>query len=327
MSHPLDGATLRVERADRHIGEAQELVTGFARACDLLVVVELRPETGEYAPVGFKTELLPEIPLVLPLALSDAVHNLRSALDYLVHELVRKDSPGVTPEQTQFVIADKKADFDSQTARRLRGLSPVHLRDIERLQPYMGTEWTRTLRDISNPDKHRQLRVIERLTVGHEVILYPPGHAPRPGIRLPSGQTLQVVSNDIVLIPLSSGKVPVVKMLRRLELEVTVTLAAFKPEFEPLPHHAVSVPVACKVPHRQADIVRVAPDHATFRRYTERWSGQMNATQGALYLSRHTICASVENGRTDRDHQQPARRGGPRGEHPVTPAAGARRHR
>jgi hypothetical protein len=38
----------------------------------------------------------------------------------------------------------------------LKGINPLHMAAIERLQPYKGCGWTKMLRDLSNPDKHRQ---------------------------------------------------------------------------------------------------------------------------------------------------------------------------
>jgi hypothetical protein len=157
VTHPLDGALLRAERADRHIGEAQQLVTDYARKCDAHVVVTYDKGTGEPRPLRFESTQFPAIPLLLPLAISDAVHNLRASLDYVVFELARKENPNADRGRTQFPITDHKVGdggFDKRSNRELAGLSRAHIGAIEGLQPYNGVEWTRTLRDVSNPDKH-----------------------------------------------------------------------------------------------------------------------------------------------------------------------------
>jgi hypothetical protein len=103
------------------------------------------------------------IPEDLPILTGESVYNLRAALDYLVYELAIKDS-GSHKTGTQFIIEDVKSDiknrnrgFDARAKTYLAGLSNKHIRDIELLQPYNGCAWSKALREISNPDKHRHL--------------------------------------------------------------------------------------------------------------------------------------------------------------------------
>lgn len=87
--HPLRGAWLRFERTDRHLAEAEKLVLGFSRACEQHLVSERDPSTGGKF-ITIKTT--PGLPVELPLVVSDAVHNMRAALDYIVYELAKHDS-------------------------------------------------------------------------------------------------------------------------------------------------------------------------------------------------------------------------------------------
>jgi hypothetical protein len=64
--------------------------------------------------------------------------------------------PARHQDDTQFPIVDTKQSFESGKGRWLKGLNAAHVAAIERLQPYMGCQWTKALRDISNRDKHRE---------------------------------------------------------------------------------------------------------------------------------------------------------------------------
>lgn len=91
--------------------------------------------------------------------LGDYLHNVRSALDHLVCQLALLDgAPGC--ETTQFPITSSHGNYVSQEPRWLRGVSPGHRADLERLQPYhagarMNDHLLMILDEFSNVDKHR----------------------------------------------------------------------------------------------------------------------------------------------------------------------------
>lgn len=97
----------------------------------------------------------PEIGILV----GETVYNLRAALDYLVYELAILDS-GHVQEKTQFPIESCESEWESNQDRRLAGLNPTHKALIKCLQPYRECDWTGVLRDISNPDKHRTLTLV-----------------------------------------------------------------------------------------------------------------------------------------------------------------------
>jgi hypothetical protein len=101
-----------------------------------------------------------EAPLLLSVVLGEIVYNLRSGLDYLVYSLAAADA-GTPRNGTQFPIEDSPAGFSGRRCSFLMGLSDKHVAMIEDLQPYKGVEWTRRLRDLSNPDKHRRLTIMK----------------------------------------------------------------------------------------------------------------------------------------------------------------------
>jgi hypothetical protein len=97
-----------------------------------------------------------EAPLRFGVLIGEFIQALRRCLDYLVYELATLDS-GSEQEGTQFPIEDTQEGFQRRRKASLRGVAPGHTRVIEGHQPYNGVHWTKTLRAISNPDKHRHL--------------------------------------------------------------------------------------------------------------------------------------------------------------------------
>lgn len=239
MSHPLAGAFLRFQRADKHLAEADSLMRVWEQEC---VEKVIRQEDGQYRFNGFA-----DIPPMLPVVVGDVVHNLRAALDYLVYELSIFDSDGRIKNGTQFPIEDVKSDpanpnrgFDVRRKSYLKGLNQRHADAIERLQPYNGVGWTETLREISNPDKHRHLCVLTK--EGREIAaIVRWGPEGRFGVEDLDPQAvcdtvrrfdLELDGQYTVAIALpKKGEVALMPTLRRLEADVCGTLELFKPEF------------------------------------------------------------------------------------------------
>lgn len=161
MGHPLEGAFLRLERAERHLHEAAELVCEWEAATKDKII---REDNGQYRFNGFA-----DIPVMMPVVVGDVTHNFRAALDYLIYELSLLDSKGSIKDGTQFPIENVRTNpanpnrcFEGRRKTYLKGLNDRHVSAIAALQPYAGVEWTQTLRDISNTDKHRHLSVLTK---------------------------------------------------------------------------------------------------------------------------------------------------------------------
>lgn len=101
-------------------------------------------------------------PLRWSTIVGDAVHNLRSSLDYFVYDLARRDTGKARPRGTQFpIIATDAADYRRAASAGVQMLEPRHRRIIRQLQPYQhddpGTHPLAILNQLSNADKHRLL--------------------------------------------------------------------------------------------------------------------------------------------------------------------------
>src|SRR5687767_11011432 len=99
MDHPLDGARERIKRANKHRNDLATAIKTYAASEANNIVIGhdcVRDQPN--------TILAPKTPLPLEFAVivSDCIHNLRAALDYLVYELSRKDSGDRQPTSTQF---------------------------------------------------------------------------------------------------------------------------------------------------------------------------------------------------------------------------------
>jgi hypothetical protein len=166
--------------------------------------------------------------------MGEICYNLRSALDYLVFELAILDS-SAEQSGTQFPIIDTKEDFVRDAERRwLKGISPSHVAAIERLQPYNGCNWTRLLRECSNPDKHRHFmrsggNVAAQGYSSLERDLSRICGYPRTAPHAVYG-TVDVKVHMTGNITFPDGT-PVIGTFEEIEREVANTLAYFKPDF------------------------------------------------------------------------------------------------
>lgn len=233
-AHSLDGAFGRVVRAEQHFSELvgriealrQEQYDAIAWELDLERPGEVRVSRTKYVLV----------PLLFSILVGEICYNLRAALDYLIFELARLDF-GQVQNGTQFPIEDRPKNFAGNGHRRLVGLNARHIAAMELLQPYNGCNWTRLLRDISNPDKHRSLSFARG---GFELEAYPAADRLRflnlPGkvssARHPvTGVEMHVQTNLTLEIQFSDGT-PVVPTLEKIKTQVAATLEAFKTDFK-----------------------------------------------------------------------------------------------
>ncbi len=162
------------------------------------------------------------IPADILLTTSEAVGHLRSALDYLVHELAWLDSgekPG-TRSKTQFPVEDTLERFNDRRRTFLAGVSDAHAAEIALLQPFNGCLWTELLRDLSNPDKHRELLTVQHNTgLGIEIFTEP--------VPSPPGAALQTIRFEFrIFVGIRDGT-PIADVLEDLGRRVLGTLDQF----------------------------------------------------------------------------------------------------
>ena len=166
------------------------------------------------------------------LLVGDIVHNLRCALDHLIHHLALRNSGDNLkhPERTQFPIADNPTAYQTQAQRYLQEIAPEHQSIIESFQPYHVMDANvqvgdyfhplALLRDLSNFDKHRLLTPILIPTSGFEL----EGPASMPII---GGMVLQMFAQTFAeMPPVTKAMSPGLELLRSPLLPNGITESA-----------------------------------------------------------------------------------------------------
>ena len=157
----LEGIDLRIRRAEDHLAVLNNAVTRFLREKRENIVGEYDPKRGDFV---FRTAA-DRPPLDWGISVGEIAHQLRSALDNLVWDLVilRGNTPG---RANQFPIVESHAEWGkviNRNGNALQGTDPSDVKLIEAAQPYQrGPEWSRyhplsLLQFLNNADKHRIL--------------------------------------------------------------------------------------------------------------------------------------------------------------------------
>lgn len=158
MAHPLDGIWLKVERSYHQLDALRTEMDRFLESHPYGVAGDFNTETRRL--VAYLTIREP-CPGVWGVLIGEMVHNLRSALDHLVWQLVIQN--GETPVlANQFPICSDAGMFQRALDRqRLVHVSQLACDLIQSLQPYSTGEGINSplwqLHEISNFDKHRTL--------------------------------------------------------------------------------------------------------------------------------------------------------------------------
>lgn len=165
MSHPLDGAWSKLDRARHHFDTLHSRI-----AC--LFAPEEHDATGSHEYNPERQELIVKLPKAtpvdptFPLIVGDCIHNTRSALDHLVFQLaILNRASGAAAEKTAFPICLTPEKFRDATKGKVAPfISGTALTEIEKLQPYAtgnaGADdviWA--LHQLDIIDKHRLLLV------------------------------------------------------------------------------------------------------------------------------------------------------------------------
>lgn len=219
-------AKLRISRAGEHVGVIEAMLKEARKRNDNAEVIihtdaNLGPPTIDWSKA-------PRFPTTrIAIVAGEALYNARAALDYLVFSLAWLDSkePQVG---TQFPIEDKEQVFcDNRLNTYLFGVSDEHVALIKRLQPFDGCDWTRKLRTLSNPDKHRTLTAditehASEFTASKENLEAIPGRPGRYKMKMDRVPTAKVTFFD--------GS-PVLETLHVLVSQVAYVLQEFQPIF------------------------------------------------------------------------------------------------
>lgn len=163
MAEPsLAGVWAKIARADEHAQLLEREVGAFFDRDPQPVATSVGyfdPESGWHMVYGIVRE---DPPPRLGVILGDLVHNVRSALDHLVWQLVLWNDETQTegPRGNAFPFAMTKNAWKGASKGPLLGVSDKHRAILREVQPYKGRNGpentaTAALRDLSNVDKHQ----------------------------------------------------------------------------------------------------------------------------------------------------------------------------
>jgi len=152
----LAGPSLKLERAKKHLHDLDGMWRWFRETNPYRFALEKDPDTGEEWRVVTRAD---PIPLCIPILAGDCVHNLRSALDQLIRQLIVAN--GRKPHnKSEFPIGHSEADYRAKKPGKTKGISQEAADFLDGLEPYkggQGSETFWTIHHLDIVDKHRLL--------------------------------------------------------------------------------------------------------------------------------------------------------------------------
>lgn len=164
MSASLSGVRLKLKRAKVHLDALNARLDDADRGDLYGLVCEPDPQPGQYVVKVKKAASDEDWPLIL----GDFLHNLRTALDHLVWQLVKAN--GETPDRDNaFGIFLDPTTFDGTAGNKnFKGVHPQARAVIRSAQPFSPSDKWQTgrlhplffLRELEVVDKHRLIHTI-----------------------------------------------------------------------------------------------------------------------------------------------------------------------
>lgn len=162
----------KIERANQHIEELYGQAKAVIESKDYGYWIERDLKSGEQTIIldGIREF---SIPPALSIIAGEVVHQLRSSLDHVVCGLVICNG-GTVNRGHQFPIVQVATEYNSVAKKVTKGISPVALVAIEKLQPYHSSvpreHPLSILNELSNTDKHRNLNIVRAVSAPPEYI-------------------------------------------------------------------------------------------------------------------------------------------------------------
>jgi hypothetical protein len=155
----------KVERARKHLRDLAEEILAAGNVRTTVVGTNGDPKSGQ-ALQEFVT--LPRLPIDVVTTAGDVVHNLRSALDHLAFQLAIVGRGKEPSRRVEFPIAKDSKTYEAEKTRKVEGMLPEVISEIDRLRPYKGgNELLWKVHELDNIDKHRNL-----FSVDHDYLFY-----------------------------------------------------------------------------------------------------------------------------------------------------------
>jgi hypothetical protein len=162
--HPLAGVVEKLRNADDHLHRLQAETLLYLNSGPNASILGER-DANNSGRGCLRFNVIREPPLKLAAIAGDVVHNLRSALDYFIEELVKRDGHTPTFQHLYPICATPEGFTQALKSGRLYGVHKRAVRFIEGIQPYQVNPEARPkhplihLHQLSNRDKHHMLAI------------------------------------------------------------------------------------------------------------------------------------------------------------------------
>jgi hypothetical protein len=150
-----DGSKLKLKRADKHIRELNSVLTSYLNAHVFPLYTEKDPKTGrDNLRLKKPTEPIPgEVPLIL----GDAIHNIRSALDYMMWDMITAVG-GKPSRYTQLPFRQTRDELIDTMKGGLNRIPTIYDFILNDVRPYKsGNPALWGLHNLDIVDKHKLL--------------------------------------------------------------------------------------------------------------------------------------------------------------------------
>jgi hypothetical protein len=157
----LDSVLRKIDHAKLHLERIKSETDRYHKTNENQFVPEANSPPNQ---PRFRVKPKFPIPDEIALFVGDCLQNLRSALDYLVWELVlsAKNTPD---KKNMFLVCLTAKSFQDAQSARLHGVDPGAVALIESIQPYHDGQPSATslaiLDELTNINKHRHLLLTE----------------------------------------------------------------------------------------------------------------------------------------------------------------------
>lgn len=147
---PFEASRAKIANAGEHIARVILLFEAYQQDAPMEARVEELADGGK----GINFVPSKPLPVTTPLAVGDAIHNLRSAMDIMAGDVVRPS--GGNAKGVLFPFANEENDYDIQIKKKnFHRASPEAIQLLKSMKPYTGRNIElRALHDLDLTDKH-----------------------------------------------------------------------------------------------------------------------------------------------------------------------------
>src|ERR1700756_1655253 len=164
-------ARLKIERANKHIADLDRIVSALPDAyVSTIEPNEKLGQTVKYTPPDV-TKIAAEMGVII----GDAIHNLRTAIDYAYVGVIQKHVPSTLDRYTTFPTGETREDVENRLkGRTIDVLNPKLFNWIvNNVKPYVvgGNCLVKMLHDLDVSDKHWLLIPLMRVATITDIVV------------------------------------------------------------------------------------------------------------------------------------------------------------